>query len=52
MVFPGWGNQLELSHTIEHTNVDLPEGFDMFNLINNLVILFPGKQQAKPREKS
>ena len=35
-----------------HTNVELPKEFDMFNLINNPVIPFPGKQQAQPREKS
>lgn len=51
-VFSGWDNQLELSYKIVHTNVNLPKEFDMFNLINNLVIPFPGKQQAQPREKS
>ena len=51
MVFSGWDNRLELSHTIVHTNVELPKEFDMFNLINNPVIPFPGKQ-AQPREKS
>lgn len=40
MLFPGWDNQLELSYTIVHANVDLPEEFDMFNLIKNLVVLF------------
>lgn len=40
MLFPGWDNQLELSYTIMHANVDLPEEFDMFNLIKNLVVLF------------